>query len=128
MITHRFSSSSTSRLEQRISKVKQTTRLKLLQCFGNRFINEETITWLYLSKNQDFEVALPHVELIRIRWLVLTRNLASTMTTQSLTGFAKAVTILSQINFCCGEYAVDIDQTMNFLGPNLVEFNPIPRF
>ena len=91
--------------------------------FGNVFIDEDTITWLCLPRNQDFEVVLPHVERIRIRWLELTRNIFSTMTPHLLTVFAEAVTSFSLIDFGYDKYAADIDQIMGFLGPNLVEFS-----
>ena len=89
---------------------------------GSRFIDEDTIKWLYLPRNQDFEIVLPHVEHIRIRWLELTKNLASTMTSQLLTVFAKNVTSLSLIDFGYGENVVDIDRIMRFLEPNLDRF------
>ena len=95
---------------------------KPLLCFGNIFINEDTITWLYLPRNQDFEVVSPHVERIRIRWLELTRNNASTMTPHLLIVFAEAVNSLSPIDFGNDEHAADIDRILRFLGPNLVEF------
>ena len=47
-------------------------------------MNEDTITWLYLPRNQDFVVVLQHVERIRIRSSELTKNLASTVTQQLL--------------------------------------------
>ena len=72
---------------------------KPLVSFGNVFVDEDTMTWLYLSRNEDFEVVLPHVERIRIRWLVLTKNLTYTMTSQLLTVFEKKLTSLSLIDF-----------------------------
>ena len=66
---------------------------------------------------------LPHVERIRIRWLVLTKNLTSTMKPQLLAVSAKTVTSLSLMDFGYGEKAVDIDQVMRFRGLNLVEFS-----
>ena len=37
--------------------------------FRKGFIEEDTITWLHLPRNEDFEVVLPQVERIRIGWL-----------------------------------------------------------
>ena len=59
---------------------------------------------------------LPHVQRIHNRWLELTRNLTSTMTSQLLTVFAKTVTSLSLICFGYGEHALDIDRVMVFHG------------
>ena len=89
--------------------------LKPLLCFGNKFIDEDTIKWLHLPRNEDFEVMLPHVERIRIRWFELPRNLASKMTPKSLTVFAKAVISLSLADFGYDEHAADIDRIMRFL-------------
>ena len=50
-------------------------------------------------------------------------NLASTMTPQLLTVFAKTVTSLSLIDFGYGEHALDINRVLGFIGPNLVEFS-----
>ena len=66
---------------------------------------------------------MPHVERIRIRWLELTRNIASTMTPQLLTVFATTVISLSVIDFGYALHAADFDRIMRFLGPNLVEFS-----
>ena len=96
---------------------------KPLLCFENGFIDEDTITWLYLPRNQDFEVVLPHVERIRIRWVELTSNLASTMTPQLLTVFAKTVASLSLIDFGYDEHPADIDRIQRFQEPNPVEFS-----
>ena len=52
---------------------------KPLLCLGSRFMDKDTIIRLYFPRNQDFEVVLPHVERVRIRWLELTKNLVSTM-------------------------------------------------
>ena len=52
------------------------------------------------------------------------KNLTSTMTPQLLTVFfTKIVTSLSLIDFGYGEHAVNIDQVMKFIVPNLVEFS-----
>ena len=83
--------------------------------FGNIFTDEDTITSLYLPRNQDLEVVLSHVERIRIRWLELTKNIASTMTAHLLTVFAEAGTSLSQIDFGYDEHAADIDRRLGFL-------------
>ena len=91
--------------------------------FWGVFLDEDTMTWLHLPRNEDFEVALPDVERAPIRWLELTRNLVSTITQQLLTVFAKTVTSLSRGYFGYGEHAVYIDRIMKFLGPNLVEFS-----
>ena len=52
---------------------------------------------------------LPHIERIRIRWLVLTKNLTYTVKRQLLKVFAKTETSLSLMDFGYGEYAVEID-------------------
>ena len=110
-------------LECSVLNIFDAISSKPLLCFGNRFIDEDTITWSYLPKHQDFEVILPHVERIRIRWLELTRNIASTMTPHLLTVFAEAVTSLLIVDFGYDEHAADIDRIMKFLGPNLLEFS-----
>ena len=69
-----------SLLECSVPNVFDSISSKPLLCFGNVFIEEDKMTWLYLPRNQDFEVVLPHVARIRTRWLELTRNVASTMT------------------------------------------------
>ena len=89
--------------------------------FGNVFTDEDTITSLYLPWNQDLEVVLPHVQRIRIRWLELTRNIASTMKAHLLTALAESGTSFSLIYFGYDEHAVDIDRRLGFLEPNLVE-------
>ena len=95
---------------------------KPLLCFGNGFIDGDTISWLHLPRDEDFEVVLPQVERIRIRWLELTKNIASTMIPRLLAVFAKTVTSLSVINFDYDLHAADFDRIMRFLGPNLVDF------
>ena len=72
------------------------------------------MTCLYLARNQDFEVVLPHVDRIRIQWSESTRNIASTMTPRLLTVFANAVTSLSLIDFGYDEHAADSDRIKRF--------------
>ena len=71
---HRFIESSNSfklvrtngSLERAVLNLFDSISSKPLLCFGNGFIDEDTVTWLYLQRNQNFEVVLPHVERLRI--------------------------------------------------------------
>ena len=60
-------------LECKVLNLFDTISSKPEPCFWNRFIDEDTITWLYLPRNQDFEVVVPYAEHIRSRWLKFTK-------------------------------------------------------